>query len=80
MFAPRAGATGAADGAPSVPAESDLGRKFLADLPLNLAEAEHILVARAIAVAEGNLSKAARLLGVNRASLYRWQEKAAARG
>jgi DNA-binding protein Fis len=47
----------------------------LADLPLNLEEAERILVARAIAVAEGNLSKAARLLGVNRASLYRWQEK-----
>jgi DNA-binding NtrC family response regulator len=53
----------------------ELGRKFLADLPLNLEEAERILVARAIAVAEGNLSKAARLLGVNRASLYRWQEK-----
>lgn len=53
----------------------DLGRKFLADLPLNLSEAEDILMARAIAVAEGNLSQAARLLGINRASLYRWQER-----
>ncbi len=49
--------------------------KFLSDLPLNLAEAEQILVSRALAIAGGNLSQAARLLGVNRASLYRWQDK-----
>jgi DNA-binding NtrC family response regulator len=57
--------------------EADLGRKFLADLPLKLSDAEDILIARAIAVAEGNLSRAARLLGINRASLYRWQERRA---
>lgn len=51
------------------------GRQFLADLPLNLAAAEDILIARAVAVAEGNLSRAARLLGINRASLYRWQDR-----
>src|SRR5690606_10828283 len=32
-----------------------LARKFLAELPLKLADAEDILIARAIAVAEGNL-------------------------
>lgn len=79
VFAPQAGGGsggGNAD-APGGPREAgeglsgegDLGRKFLADLPLNLEEAERILVARAVAVAEGNLSKATRLLGVNRASL-----------
>jgi DNA-binding NtrC family response regulator len=57
--------------------DADLGRKFLADLPLKLSDAEDILIARAIAVAEGNLSRAARLLGINRASLYRWQERRA---
>ena len=47
-------------------------------IALNLAAAERLLVARAIAVSEGNLSQAARLLGVNRTSLYRWQEKSVA--
>ncbi len=47
----------------------------LAGLPLNLAEAEDKLIARAITVAAGNLSLAARLLGINRASLYRWQQR-----
>ena len=59
------------------PTAGDLGRKFLSDLPLNLSEAEDILIARAIAVAEGNMSRAARLLGINRASLYRWQDRRA---
>ena len=71
-FAPQAG-TAPAD-APHT--DSGAHSKFLSDLPFNLAEAEAILVARAIAVSGGNLSQAARLLGVNRASLYRWQEKA----
>ncbi len=47
----------------------------LAAIPLNLAEAEDQLIARAIRVAGGNLSMAARLLGINRASLYRWQSR-----
>jgi DNA-binding NtrC family response regulator len=69
-FAPRAGGGEAA----SAPEAS----RFLADLPLNLGEAEDILIARALTVAEGNMSRAARLLGINRASLYRWQERRAA--
>jgi len=79
VFAPGAGGGGVTDPgtAPAVGA-GGLGRKFLADLPLNLAEAEDILIARAIAVAEGNMSRAARLLGINRASLYRWQDRRAA--
>lgn len=78
---PGAGAGAASDTASPLPAAvaasaaGDLGRKFLADLPLNLSEAEDILIARAIAVAEGNMSRAARLLGINRASLYRWQDR-----
>ncbi|MCU0792805.1 MAG: sigma 54-interacting transcriptional regulator [Opitutaceae bacterium] len=79
VFAPQAGgatrtsceAVPAAATDPAAPTD----HQFLADLPLNLAEAERILVARAIAVAGGNLSKAARLLGINRASIYRWKEK-----
>ena len=81
VFAPQAGAgCEASQPAPGGAGADDLGRKFLADLPLNLSEAEDILVARAIAVAEGNLSQAARLLGINRASLYRWQERRDAAG
>jgi DNA-binding NtrC family response regulator len=60
------------------PLAENLSGKFLSELPLNLSEAEDILIARAIAVAEGNLSRAARLLGINRASLYRWQARRAA--
>jgi DNA-binding NtrC family response regulator len=41
----------------------------------NLAQNENALIAEAIATAGGNLSAAARLLGVNRALLYRWQER-----
>jgi DNA-binding NtrC family response regulator len=83
VFAPHAGTVGSSPPVPP-PATSpetgfgEIGRKFLAELPLNLAEAEDILMARAIAVAEGNLSRAARLLGINRASLYRWQDRRAA--
>jgi len=41
----------------------------------NLARNENRLISEAIAAADGNLSAAARLLGVNRALLYRWQER-----
>ncbi len=40
-------------------------------LPFNLAEAEEILIARAVQAAGGNISAAARLLGVNRVWIYR---------
>ncbi len=64
---------------PSADAPSPAGT-FLAELPLRLDEAEDLLIARALAVAEGNMSQAARLLGINRASLYRWQSRRAAHG
>jgi DNA-binding NtrC family response regulator len=41
------------------------------DLPLNLEQAELLLIHRALAQTEGNVSKAAVLLGVNRARIYR---------
>jgi DNA-binding NtrC family response regulator len=78
VFAPGAGAGVAPSSPPSVAGAGELGRKFLSDLPLKLSDAEDILIARAIAVAEGNMSRAARLLGINRASLYRWQDRRAA--
>lgn len=43
----------------------------LTDLPYNLAEAEERLIARALRASDGNISKAARLLGVNRTRIYR---------
>lgn len=41
------------------------------NLPLNLASAQALLVQRALAEAQGNMSKAAELLGINRTKLYR---------
>jgi len=41
------------------------------DLPLNLEQAEIELVKRALAKADGNISKAAELLGINRTKVYR---------
>lgn len=43
----------------------------LSDLPLNLRRAETILIRKAMATSDGNVSAAARLLGINRAKLYR---------
>jgi DNA-binding NtrC family response regulator len=42
-----------------------------AGVPLNLRDAEAALIRRAVQEAEGNLSRAARLLGINRTRLYR---------
>ncbi len=42
-----------------------------ADLPLNLEEAEALLIQRALARANGNIAEAARLLGVHRTRIYR---------
>jgi DNA-binding NtrC family response regulator len=40
-------------------------------IPLNLQDAEKILISRAMTEAEGNVSEAARILGINRTKLYR---------
>lgn len=40
-------------------------------LPLNLEQAQIVVVRRALAEAEGNVSKAATLLGINRTKIYR---------
>ena len=51
-----------------------------ASLPLNLAEAEDVLIQRALHETNGNIADAARLLGVHRTRIYRKlaQEEAAA--
>ena len=41
------------------------------ELPDNLEEAEFILTRRALTKADGNMSKAAKLLGINRTKIYR---------
>lgn len=41
------------------------------DLPLNLQEAEHATIQRALEETGGNVAEAARLLGVNRSRIYR---------
>ena len=41
------------------------------ELPLNLAQAERALIDRALAQTDGNVAKAARLLGINRMKIYR---------
>jgi DNA-binding NtrC family response regulator len=58
--------------APETNAEFDIEA-----LPYNLAAAEEVLIARAVRAAGGNISAAARLLGVNRVLIYR-RAKAAA--
>ena len=42
-----------------------------AALPLNLAEAEELLIQRALQHTDGNIAEAARLLGVHRTRIYR---------
>ena len=47
------------------------GHAAVADLPLNLEEAEALLIRRALAETGGNIAEAARRLGVNRTRIYR---------
>lgn len=47
----------------------------LAPLPFNLKEAELVLMQRALDATSGNISEAARLLGVHRTKLYRVMER-----
>jgi len=53
------------------PVNSAAKRDLAAALPLNLAEAEEVLIQRALDEAGGNIAEAARLLGVNRTRIYR---------
>jgi DNA-binding NtrC family response regulator len=46
-------------------------KDFAAALPLNLAEAEDVLIQRALDETGGNIAEAARLLGVHRTRIYR---------
>jgi len=43
----------------------------IADLPLNLDEAENLLIRRALTETGGNIAEAARRLGINRTRIYR---------
>jgi DNA-binding NtrC family response regulator len=56
----------------SQPADAHGTNKNMAgSLPLNLAEAEDILIQRALQETGGNIADAARLLGVHRTRIYR---------
>jgi len=57
---------------PPVDAQVDDPLLSLDDIPLNLKQAEAILIQRAVRQSQGNMSEAARLLGINRATLYRF--------
>ena len=50
---------------------SQVSTAAVADLSLNLEEAEHALIQRALEQTRGNVAEAARLLGVNRSRIYR---------
>ena len=49
----------------------DDAQALLEDLPLNLAQAERTLINRALTQINGNVAKAARLLGIKRMKIYR---------
>jgi DNA-binding NtrC family response regulator len=53
------------------PATNGHRRHLASDLPLNLADAEELLIQRALDETDGNIAEAARLLGVNRTRIYR---------
>jgi len=58
--------------AAAVPAaRPDLRCETAASLPLNLADAEDLLIQRALHQTNGNIADAARLLGVHRTRIYR---------
>ena len=65
LYLPRAGHDGAS------PINSAARKDFAAALPLNLAEAEDVLIQRALDETGGNIAEAARLLGVHRTRIYR---------
>jgi DNA-binding NtrC family response regulator len=54
-----------------LPSDSVPGRVNQETMPLNLDEAEQVLIQRALNQSGGNVAEAARLLGVNRSRIYR---------
>jgi DNA-binding NtrC family response regulator len=61
----------AASVAPGPAHGAGLKRETLEGLPLNMAEAEEVLIQRALDQTNGNIAEAARLLGVHRTRIYR---------
>jgi DNA-binding NtrC family response regulator len=57
------------------PASAAADNQSLDDIPLNLAEAENILIQRALDATNGNVTEAARLLGIDRNKVYRIRSK-----
>ncbi len=53
------------------PVRQSAKAEFVASLPVNLAEAEDILIQRALQETDGNIANAARMLGVHRTRIYR---------
>jgi DNA-binding NtrC family response regulator len=53
------------------PAKQNAKAEFAASLPVNLAEAEDLLIQRALQETNGNIADAARMLGVHRTRIYR---------
>jgi DNA-binding NtrC family response regulator len=53
------------------PAKQTAKADFVSSLPVNLAEAEDLLIQRALLEADGNIADAARKLGVHRTRIYR---------
>jgi DNA-binding NtrC family response regulator len=54
-----------------LPGNSIARTEVSSSLPLNLAEAEDILIQRALKETNGNIAEAARLLGIHRTRIYR---------
>jgi len=53
------------------PAKPSAKSEFVSSLPVNLAEAEDLLIQRALQETDGNIADAARMLGVHRTRIYR---------
>ena len=53
------------------PAKPNAKAEFVSSLPVNLAEAEELLIQRALQETDGNIADAARMLGVHRTRIYR---------
>lgn len=52
-------------------ADTAIAKDFVAGLPLDFKQAEAALVQRAMAETDGNITEAAKLLGINRTKIYR---------